>query len=90
MADKDREVAERILGGMAEQRSKTGGACRGCGFEAADNDLFECEECGSPVCTYCHNMTMDGGMICRACIKAQGLTPDDVMFEEDGQGRSFF
>lgn len=90
MPDEKRDAAEKILDGIGDQRSKSGGTCRGCDYEAADSDFFECEACGAPICTYCHNMTLDGDLICRDCVKAQDLTPDDVMFEEDGQGRPFF
>ena len=87
--DKER-AAEKVLKGIDATKTAVGGKCGGCGYEAEDNEFFKCEECGAPICTYCHNMTNDCGYICRACIEKMGLTADDLMFEEDAAGRPFF
>ncbi|TFF91810.1 hypothetical protein EU545_02840 [Candidatus Thorarchaeota archaeon] len=90
MPDDEREVAKKVLGNLEKLERGRGGKCQGCGHESADADFFECEFCGKPLCTYCHNMTNDFEFICRECIKARNMTAADVQFESDGAGRPFF
>jgi hypothetical protein len=77
MPDEQKDVAEKVLAGITAGRET--GKCETCGHNGKDNDLFNCESCGKPICTNCHNMTMDCEIICQDCIKARGLTPDDLM-----------
>ncbi len=90
MKDEQEDAADKLIKRLSGLHEATGGKCKGCGYQADDNECFECEECGAPICTYCHNMTNDCSFICRECIKSLGLTKDDVQFEVDGAGRPFF
>jgi len=90
MDDDKKEVSERILSNLKKIQESKGGRCEGCGYESRDADFFECEFCGGQLCTYCDNMTDDFKFICRECIKSMDLTVNDLQFEVDGAGRSFF
>ncbi|MBN2229242.1 MAG: hypothetical protein JW779_06570 [Candidatus Thorarchaeota archaeon] len=90
MKEDDEDPANKLIKRLTEIHDEIGGKCEGCGYEAPDSEFFNCEFCGAPICTYCHNMTEDCSFICRDCIKKKGLTADDVQFTEDGAGRSFF
>ncbi|TFG27898.1 hypothetical protein EU527_18015 [Candidatus Thorarchaeota archaeon] len=90
MKDEREDASDKIIKRLSELHEASGGTCKGCGYQADDNECFECEECGAPICTYCHNMTNDYTFICRACIESKGLTVDDVQFDTDGAGRPFF
>jgi hypothetical protein len=84
------DVVDSLVKRLSDLDEAIGGKCPGCGYESPDNEIFTCECCGAPVCTYCHNMTNDCTIICRSCIESNGLTNDDVQYEEDGAGRPFF
>jgi len=85
MPEDTRDVAEKLLKNMAKTQREHKGKCKNpaCGFEAPDNALFNCEVCGANICNKCSNMTNDCVMICRACIKAKGLTSADLQFQLD-------
>ncbi len=76
MPDEKKDVAEKVLEGM--KSGKITGKCETCGYDSADNELFNCESCGKPICTDCYNMTDDFEMICEDCLKAKGLSSDDL------------
>ncbi|TFG09640.1 hypothetical protein EU538_04320 [Candidatus Thorarchaeota archaeon] len=90
MPEEKKKAADKLLEEMKNLEDARGGKCPGCGYESTDADFFECEFCGRPICTYCHNMTNDFEFICGECISSQELTADDVQFEVDGAGRPFF
>ncbi len=76
MPDEQKDVTEKVLAGMKDSR-KTG-RCVTCGYDGQDNELFNCESCGKPICTDCYSMTDDFEMICQDCVRARGLTSDDL------------
>jgi hypothetical protein len=76
MPDEQKDVTEKVLAGMKDSR-KTG-RCETCGYDGQDNELFNCESCGKPICTDCYSMTDDFEMICQDCVRARGLTSDDL------------
>ncbi len=78
MPDEQKDVAEKVLTGMKD--SKKTGRCETCGHDGHDNELFNCESCGKPICTDCYYMTDDFDMICQDCVRARGLTSDDFQF----------
>jgi len=90
MKDEHENTTDKLIKRLSDLEDETGGICKGCGYQADDNECFECEECGAPICSYCYNMTNDCTFICRECIRSKGLTVADVQFEVDGAGRLFF
>ena len=76
MSDEKKDVATKVLTGMKD--GKKTGKCETCGYDSNDNELFNCESCGKPICTDCYNLTDDFEMICNDCVKSKGLTSDDL------------
>jgi hypothetical protein len=81
MPDEKEEVAKKILQGMTKQ--KWGEKCPTCGTQDPENLIFACESCGKMICSNCHNMTADFEQICGDCVKARGLSRDDLEFASD-------
>jgi hypothetical protein len=46
--------------------------CPWCGSKVDEDDLFECEQCGDTICTYCE---IDG--MCESCYEDEMDSWDD-------------
>ncbi|MGD2072448.1 MAG: hypothetical protein PVG65_03055 [Candidatus Thorarchaeota archaeon] len=76
MSDDEREVVERIIRKMDEQKWEE--KCPTCGTQDSENLVFSCESCGKMICSNCSNMTADMEIICIDCVKVRGLTRDEL------------